>query len=57
MNRYYIRKIKKIKEEMIEGKEDPMISFKKNVKSPINKLEIKEINMSDLRKIYTKIKK
>ena len=40
---------------MKEASEDPMKSFKKYVKSPRNKLEIKEINMSDLRKIYKKI--
>ena len=37
--------------------DDPMKSFKKYVKSPLNKLTIKQINMSDLRNIYKTMNK
>ena len=42
---------------MKNAEEDPMTNYKKFVKSPRIKLEIKEINMSELRKIYNKINK
>ena len=54
LNRYYISKVRKIREKMTNITEDPMIRYRKLVKSPINKLKIKEINMSELRKIYKK---
>ena len=37
--------------------QDPMISYNKFIKTPNNKLNIKEINMSQLRLIYKKLNK
>ena len=36
-NRYYVTKVRKIKEKMIGAKADPMINFKKYVKKPERK--------------------
>ena len=53
----YVSKIRKIKNNMKERLEDPMINYRKLVKSPNEKLDIKSINMSELRKIYSKMRK
>ena len=57
INRFYIAKIKKITNQMPEQIQDPMINYKKFVKSPRNKLRIQEISMENLRNIYSKINK
>ena len=57
LNRYYVTKVRKIQENMKEAKSDPMISYKRNVTSPKQKLKIKEINMKELRDIYRKVNK
>ena len=57
LNRFYVTKVRKIKENMKKEYKDPMESYCKFVKSPTEKLKIKVINMSDLRKIYTKLNK
>ena len=37
--------------------QDPMLNYRKYIKSPDNKLKIQPINMSTLRKIYSKLNK
>ena len=43
-----------MQEQMEQQKKDPMISYRQFVKTPLQKLKIKEINMSELIKIYKK---
>ena len=60
LNRYYVSKVRKLREKMKNlksGKSDPMKMFSKYVKTPLQKLKIKEINMSELDVIFKKIKK
>ena len=56
LNRYYVTKVRLIRENMKKPKNDPMINYKKFVKSPPRKLNIQQINMNDLRKIYSSCK-
>ena len=56
-NRYFIRKVKKIRESLDSPSEDPMISYKKYVKTPKKKLVFSTINMSQLRQVFKNMKK
>ena len=56
-NRYYISKTRKIRNAMEPQKNDPMLSYKKYVKSPTKKMKFKVINMMELKKMMKKIEK
>ena len=55
-NRFYVSKIRKLREKMSQNKVDPMIHFKKFIKKPKTKLELQPISMDQLDKIYSKIR-
>ena len=52
LNRYYISKVRKMRENMNKQTEDPMIKYRKYVKKPKYELVIKEVTMSEINKIY-----
>lgn len=56
-NRFFITKVRKMREEMSNPTEDPMISYRKYIKKPINELDIDEISMAEINKTYKKMKK
>ena len=57
MNRFYVSKIRKLKEKMPEPNADPLTHFKKFVKKPKNQLFFRQITSNELEKIYSKINK
>ena len=56
-NRFFVSKVRKIRESIPEQYEDPMIHYKKFVKSPKRKLYFPQINMMQLKKKMNKMKK
>ena len=57
LNRFYVSKIRKLREGLKKNRVDPMVSYQKYVKTPNKKLKIQQINMSDLHKIFRSMKK
>ena len=57
INNYFIEKVKNLKSKLKAPMEDPMINFNKNIKTPDKLLNIKEIDMNQLKTIFNKIKK
>ena len=58
MNRFFVSKVRKIREELNKRpKIDPMISYKKFVTKPENKMKIEQISMDNLNKIFKTVNK
>ena len=56
-NRFFIQKVSKIQKSIDPPTADPMISFRKYIKTPEKELNFKKINMSELRSMFSKMKK
>ena len=56
-NRYFISKTRSIRNSLDPQKNDPMISYRKYVKSPQSKMKFKKINMMELKMMIQKMKK
>ena len=56
-NRFFIQKVRKIRNSLENKTEDPMASFKKYIKTPSKKLHFTQIKMSQLKEVFKKMKK
>ena len=56
-NRYFITKVRKIREGLPPTNKDPMDDFAKFIKKPKKKLNFEQINMSQLKNQINKMKK
>ena len=56
LNSYFDTKIRNIINNIPEGKNDPMINYRKNVNKPKIKMNLKEVNYHNIKTIISKMK-